>query len=155
MLKRQQSIIFSNRGTYQSSNFHLFQSFCYTNFHYKNVIQLPTAAAPTIQTTAALLRRLDRTSYASGGVNFAELRLPLHAEGDVWVDLARWAAATWDAICVGLVGWVRHARVVCIESIETRLNEGFSGWGQNTFRFSEMVLWQCGRSLVGSLEHLS
>ena len=71
--------------------------------------QLPTAAAPTIQTTAALLRRLDRTSYASGGVNFAELRLPLHAEGDVWVDLARWAAATWDAICVGLVGWVRHA----------------------------------------------
>lgn len=79
----------------------LFQSFCYTNFHYKNVIQLPTAAAPTIQTTAALLRRLDRTSYASGGVNFAELRLPLHAEGDVWVDLARWAAATgmqsvWD-----------------------------------------------------------
>jgi len=44
------------------------------------------------ETTAALLRRLDRSSYASGGVNFAELRLPLHAEGDVWVDLARWAA---------------------------------------------------------------
>lgn len=44
------------------------------------------------ETTAALLRRLERSSHASGGVTLAELRLPLHAEGDAWVDLARWAS---------------------------------------------------------------
>jgi hypothetical protein len=48
-----------------------------------------------------LLRRLERSSHASGGVTLAELRLPLHAEGDAWVDLARWAS---DAGCMGMDG---------------------------------------------------
>jgi len=34
-------------------------------------------------------------------VTLAELRLPLHAEGDAWVDLARWAS---DAGCMGMDG---------------------------------------------------
>lgn len=74
----------------------------------------PLGGAP--QTTAALLRRLERSSHASGGVTLAELRLPLHAEGDAWVDLARWASDAWmhgdgmgmDGVGVGVgmgMGW--------------------------------------------------
>ena len=33
---------------------------------------------------------------------WAELRLPLHAEGDCWADIARWSMATWD-----MVKWFR------------------------------------------------
>lgn len=46
-----------------------------------------------LESTAQLLRRLERSGAASGGPVYAELRLPLHGETDAWGDLARWSHA--------------------------------------------------------------
>ncbi|CAK8989750.1 Hypothetical protein (Fragment) [Durusdinium trenchii] len=56
-----------------------------------NAARRPRQGMCRKQIAAAAVRRLERSSAAGGGATWAELRLPLHAEGDAWVDLARWS----------------------------------------------------------------
>eukprot|EP00913_Durusdinium_trenchii_P018756 g17626.t1 len=66
---------------------------------------------------AAAVRRLERSSAAGGGATWAELRLPLHAEGDAWVDLARWST---DLPSSSRTAWVVQLPVTSYAALKGR-----------------------------------
>ncbi|CAK8989780.1 unnamed protein product [Durusdinium trenchii] len=82
-----------------------------------NAARRPRQGMCRKQIAAAAVRRLERSSAAGGGATWAELRLPLHAEGDAWVDLARWST---DLPSSSRTAWVVQLPVTSYAALKGR-----------------------------------